>query len=117
MGSQQSRYVEKKTGHCQLPGILRHAPIQTKKEIDNSTGDEREKILQALFESYLTTVDEYNSLKQQPYYEIGSEVESWSLSAQADSTTRLYDIRVRDALQRIMRESVLPGSTRQKAVQ
>ena len=30
---------------------LQHAPIQTRKEIDNSTGDEREKTLQALFEA------------------------------------------------------------------
>ncbi|MDH3771275.1 MAG: hypothetical protein OET79_09880, partial [Nitrospirota bacterium] len=81
---------------------LQHAPIQTKKEIDNSTGGEREKTLQALFEGYLTTVDEYNSLEQQPYYEIGSE--SPVSPAQADSTTKLYDIRVREALQRIVRD-------------
>jgi len=81
---------------------LQHAPIQTSKEIDNSTGDERKNALQALFESYLTTVDEYNSLERQPYYEIGSE--SPVSPAQADSTTKLYDIRVREALQRIVRE-------------
>jgi hypothetical protein len=81
---------------------LQHAAIQTKKEIDNSTGDERKKVLQDLFESYLTTVDEYNSLEQQPYYEIGSE--SPVSPAQADSTTKLYDIRVREALQRIVSE-------------
>jgi hypothetical protein len=81
---------------------LQNAPIQTKNEIDNSTGNEREKILQALFESYLTTVDEYNSLEQQPYYEIG--LESPVSPAQADSTTKLYEIRVREALPRIVRE-------------
>jgi hypothetical protein len=81
---------------------LQHAPIQTRKEIDNSTGDEREKTLQALFEGYLTTVDEYNSLEQQAYYEIGSA--SPVSPAQADSTTKLYDIRVREALQRIVRD-------------
>ena len=58
--------------------------------------------MQALFESYLTTVDEYNSLEQQPYYEIG--LESPVSPAQADSTTKLYEIRVREALQRIVRE-------------
>jgi hypothetical protein len=81
---------------------IQHAPIQTRKEIDNSTGDEHEKALQALFEGYLTTVDEYNSLEQQPYYAIGSA--SLVAPAQADSTTKLYDIRVRDALQRIVRD-------------
>jgi hypothetical protein len=81
---------------------LQHAPIQTRKEIDNSTGDEREKTLQALFEGYLTTVDEYNSLEQQPYYAIGSA--SLVAPAQADSTAKLYDIRVREALQRIVRD-------------
>jgi hypothetical protein len=81
---------------------LQHAPIQTRKEIDNSTGDEREKTLQALFEGYLTTVDEYNSLEQQPYYAIGSA--SPVSPAQADSTTKLYDIRVQEALQRIVRD-------------
>ena len=79
---------------------LQHAPILTRKEIDNSTGGQRKKVLQALFDSYLTTVDEYNSLEQQPYYEIGSA--SFVSPAQADSTTKLYDIRVRAALQRIV---------------
>ncbi len=81
---------------------LRHAPIQTRKEIDNSTGGERKKTLQALFESYLITVDEYNSLQQQPYYEAGSATSV--PPAQADSTTKLYDIRVREALQHIVRD-------------
>ena len=81
---------------------LQHAPIQTRKEIDSSTGDERKKTLQALFEGYLTTVDEYKSLEQQPYYGIGSA--SPVSPAQADSTTKLYDIRVREALQRIVRD-------------
>jgi hypothetical protein len=72
---------------------LQHAPIQTRKEIDNSTGDEREKTLQALFESYLTTVDEYNSLEQQPYYQIGSATPV--PPAQVDSTMKLYDIHSR----------------------
>jgi hypothetical protein len=58
--------------------------------------------LQSLFEGYLTTVDEYNSLEQQPYYAIGSA--SLVVPAQADSTTKLYDIRVREALQRIVRD-------------
>jgi hypothetical protein len=81
---------------------LQQAPVQTRKEIDSSTGGEREKTLQALFEGYLITVDAYNSLEQQPYYEIGSA--SPVFPAQADSTTKLYDIRVRQALQRIVRD-------------
>jgi hypothetical protein len=106
--AQEFQWVVSKADTSKKPQViastrdLQHAPIQTRKEIDNSTGDEREKTLQALFESYLTTVDEYNSLQQQPYYEIGSE--SPVPSAQADSTTKLYDIRAREALQRIVRE-------------
>lgn len=80
---------------------LQHAPIQARKKIDHSTGDEREKVLRALFEGYLTTVDEYNSLEEQPYYEIGEATPV--PPAQADSTTKLYDIRVREALQHIVR--------------
>lgn len=79
---------------------LQQAPVQTRREIDSSTGGEREKTLQALFEGYLITVDEYSSLEQQPYYEIGSV--SPVSPAQVDSTTKLYDIRVRQALQRIV---------------
>ncbi len=81
---------------------FKHAPIQANKGIKSLTGAGREEILQALFESYLTTVDEYNSLQQQSYYEIGST--TLISPAQADSTAKLYDIRVREALQHIVRE-------------
>lgn len=81
---------------------LENAPILTRKEIDNLAGAEREKALKALFEGYLTTVDEYNSLERQPYYESGSA--SPVSGVQEDSTTKFYDIRVREALQRIVRE-------------
>jgi hypothetical protein len=107
--AREFQWVVSKADTSQKPQVtaatrdLRHAPIQTRKEIDNSTGDEREKALQALLEGYLTTVDEYNSLEQQPYYTIGSA--SPLSPAQADSTTKLYDIRVREALQRIVRDS------------
>ena len=81
---------------------LKSAPIQQNKVIDNSTGREREEFLQALFVGYLTTVDEYNSLERQPYYEIGSEVPISTV--QPSSATKFYDIRVRQALQRIVRD-------------
>lgn len=82
---------------------LTHAPIQTNKNIDHMSGAEREKALHALFEQYLTTVDEYDSLKNQPYYDVGAIVPV--NPTQKDSTTKFYDIRVREALQRIVRES------------
>ena len=78
------------------------APIQRNTIISSSTGGEREEMLQALFVSYLTTVDAYNSIEQQPYYEIGSEVPTSDVHT--NSTTKLYDIRVREVLQRIVRE-------------
>ncbi len=82
---------------------LTHALIQTNKSIEHMIGAEREKVLQRLFEHYLTTVDEYDSLNHQPYYDIGT-ISSIN-PTQPDSTTKFYDIRVREALQRIVRES------------
>lgn len=79
------------------------APIQRNAIIASSTGGERQGMLQALFASYLTTVDAYNSLEQQPYYETGSNVPVSDV--QSHSAIRLYDIRMREALQRIVRES------------
>ena len=79
------------------------APIQRNTIIASSTGGERQGMLRALFASYLTTVDAYNSLEQQPYYETGSHVPVSDV--QLHSAIRLYDIRVREALQRIVRES------------
>lgn len=99
-----------------IPGKrdFNHAPILTKKAIKNMSGVERKKSLQALFDSYLTTVDEFNSLQNQPYYEIGSD--KLIQGAQSDSTTKLYDIRVREALQRIVQEPYFHEHT-PKAVQ
>jgi len=79
------------------------APIQRNAIIASSTGGERQGMLQVLFASYLTTVDAYNSLEQQPYYETGSNVPVSDV--QSHSAIRLYDIRMREALQRIVRES------------
>jgi hypothetical protein len=81
---------------------LKHAPISTDKEIREMAGDERARLIQQLFETYLTTVDDHKSLEGQSYYEVGSTV--LIPPAQSDSTTKLYDIRVREALQKIIRE-------------
>jgi hypothetical protein len=66
------------------------------------SADERLKVLNALFEQYLLTVDEHQSLDGQPYYEAGTT--SLMQPTQSDSTTKLYDIRVREALQKIVQE-------------
>lgn len=85
-----------------LPSDLKQAPIKTNQEIAELSGEEREHLLQALFRTYLTTTDRHNSLEGQSYYE------TWTTSlvppTQPDSTIKLYDIRVREALQTIVRE-------------
>lgn len=81
---------------------LRHAPIRADKEILALTGDERLRLLQQLFETYLRTVDDLRSLEGQPYYDVGAT--TLIPPAQQDSTTKYYDIRVREALQKIVRE-------------
>ena len=81
---------------------LKNARIKTNKEIRDMTEDEREQVLQDLFQTYLTTVDDYRSLDGQPGYEVGGT--KLMPPAQRDSTTKLYDIRVRHALQLIVRD-------------
>lgn len=81
---------------------LRHAPIRSDKEILALSGEERVRLLQRLFETYLRTVDDQRSLEGQSYYEIGNTV--LVLPSQPDSTIKFYDIRVREALQKIVRE-------------
>jgi len=83
---------------------LRHAPIRTDKELSALSGEERLGLLQQLFETYLRTVDDRRSLEGQSYYEVGSTnlVAPW----QPDSAIKFYDIRVREALQKIVREPV-----------
>jgi hypothetical protein len=81
---------------------LRHAPIRTDKDIRALSGDERVRLLQQLFETYLRTVDDQRSLEGQSYYEVGST--ALVVPRQPDSTTKFYDIRVREALQTIVRE-------------
>lgn len=88
---------------------FRHAPIRTNKEIPELSGEERVRLLQELFETYLRTVDDFNSLESQPLYVIGTS--KLIPPAQPDSTTHFYDIRIREALQKIVREPSFLKST------
>jgi len=81
---------------------FKQVPIKTNQEIGKLSGEEREHVLQNIFETYLTTVDRHASLEGQPYYETGTT--TLIQPTQPDSTTKLYDIRVRGALQTIVRE-------------
>lgn len=81
---------------------LKHAPIRTDKDIREMSGDERAQLLQQLFDTYLRTIDEQKSLEGQPFYEVGMTTPV--PPTHQDSTIKLYDIRVRDALQKIVRE-------------
>jgi hypothetical protein len=81
---------------------LKAAPVRTDQEIANLPAEERARILQQLFDTYLRTTDDQKSLDGQPYYEVGSS--RLIPPTQSDSTIKLYDIRVREALQRIVRE-------------
>ena len=55
-----------------------------------------------MFDTYLRTVDDQKSLEGQPFYDVGTT--ALAPPAQPDSATKLYDIRVREALQRIVRD-------------
>ncbi len=88
---------------------LKQVPIKTNQEIGDLSGEERGDVLQDLFRTYLTTVDRHASLKGQSYYEIGTT--TLLTPAQPDSTIKLYDIRVREALQKIVRDSYFQGHT------
>ena len=88
---------------------LSRAPIRTNKEIAALSGEGRLRLLQDLFETYLRTVDEFNSLEGQSAYEVGTS--KLIPPTQPDSTTKFYDIRVREALQKIVREPFFLDST------
>ena len=81
---------------------LKHAPIRTDKDIQELSVEERARLLQLLFDTYLRTVDDQKSLEGQPFYEIGMTTPV--PPTHQDSTIKLYDIRVREALQKIVRE-------------
>jgi hypothetical protein len=55
-----------------------------------------------LFGTYLKTMDDQKSLEGQPFYEVGTT--ALVRPTQSGSTIKLYDIRVREALQKIVRE-------------
>ena len=81
---------------------LQKAPILTDEEVAGLPAEERARLLQQLFDTYLRTVDDQKSLDGQPWYEIGSS--TLISPTHADSTTKLYDIRIREALQKIVRD-------------
>ena len=91
-----------KAGMVTVDRDLQHAPISTDKEIREMPGEERTRLIQRLFDTYLKTVDDQKSLEGQSYYEIGNT--TLVPPEQSDSTIKLYDIRVREALQKIVRE-------------
>ncbi len=81
---------------------LQKAPILADDEIAGLPAEERARLLQLLFDTYLRTVDDQKSLEGQPWYEVGSPAPI--PPTHADSTIKLYDIRIREALQKIVRE-------------
>lgn len=81
---------------------LKGTPLHTDTEIQEMSANQRLDLLQQLFETYLTTIDDQNSLHHQPFYEVGTT--TLVPPTQPDSTIKLYDIRVREALQKIVRE-------------
>lgn len=81
---------------------LPHAKIQADKDIRSLTGEERVRLLQQLFATYIRTVDDFRSLEGQSYYVFGRT--NLVAPSQPDSTTKFYDMRVREALQEIVRE-------------
>jgi hypothetical protein len=81
---------------------LKHASISTGTEIRGMSGDERARRIRQLFDTYLKTVDDQKSLQGQSYYEVGGT--TLVPPTQDDSTIKLYDIRVREALQKIVHD-------------
>ena len=87
------------------------APIRQDHEILSLSPNERAHILQALFRNYLRTVDDQKSLDGQSYLEVGST--NLVPPSQPDSASKLYDIRVREALQRIVTDPLFAEKTPQ----
>jgi hypothetical protein len=93
-----------KTKAVSIERDLRHTQTRTDRDIRSLSSEERVRLLQQLFETYLRTIDDRRSLDGQPYYEAGSTV--LVAPSQPDSATKFYDIRVREALQTIVKEPV-----------
>jgi hypothetical protein len=51
---------------------LRHAPIRSDQDTRSLSGEERGRLIQQLFETYLRTIDDLRSLDGQSNYEVGS---------------------------------------------
>lgn len=81
---------------------LRHTDIRTDRDIRSLSSEERVRVLQQLFETYLRTVDDQRSLEGQSYYEVGGT--ALLQPSQPDSATKFYDLRVREALLKIVRD-------------
>lgn len=92
---------------------LLRAPIATNARIKKMSPEERTKVLQALLDTYIQTVDAYGSLGDQPHYEMGTI--TLTKPEHVDSTIKLYDIRVRHALRLIVSDPYFWEHT-QKAV-
>jgi hypothetical protein len=88
---------------------LARAPVRSDADIAGLSSDQRVRILRGLFETYLHTTDEHKSLEGQAYYEVGTT--TLVPPAHADSTTKLYDIRVREALEKIARDPAFMEQT------
>lgn len=88
---------------------LARAPIRTDKEVRELSAEGRTRVLQQLFETYLRTVDDLRSLEGQPYYEVGTT--TLVPPSHSDSATKLYEIRVREALQKIMQDPYFAART------
>lgn len=86
------------TGGRDLP----KAPILEDREVLKMPAEKRLLALEQLFGTYLLTTDGSNSLAGQKYYEVGSL--TLLDPTTADSTTKMYEIRVRQALQKIVSE-------------
>lgn len=75
---------------------LKQTPIHVNAAIKGMSPKVREQSLLALFDTYILTVDAYGSLTNQPHYQPGAatlvEPKQW------DSTTTLYNLKIRDAL-------------------
>ena len=92
---------------------LKHARIRSDKEVQEMPGDERARILQELFGSYLKTIDDHKSLEGQSYYEVGTT--TLVSPTQSDSTTKLYDIRSVKPYRRSCRMPISASTLRKRS--
>ena len=81
---------------------LKHARIFTNTQINNMSQEKRGQALEELFQNYLLTMDTFGSLAHQPFYKLGEA--TLIKPDQSDSTTKLYDIRIREALAFIVQD-------------